>query len=127
MEIVEDVLKYIQLHKRNSDKRKIKVKVLRSYLSLGKPFKCCYCQIDLTLKKNDENSLPDNYLTLEHIKPMCFFFDEEFSRQKVRDQITNECNELSNLTLSCYKCNHDQAEEIRTSRKERLGLLCRLN
>jgi hypothetical protein len=108
-DIVREVETWVKQHRRKNAKFIIKRKVLKYYLENNKPFVCCYCKIPLTLKKvileKDIHVLPENFLTLEHIKPMSHFFNSDFDRSKVEMVRSHPCNKLDNLELSCYKCN----------------------
>lgn len=60
--------------------------------------RCVFCNtalLSVNSKGKDGKKLPDNFPTIEHIKPRV---DPKFGRNY----------SFSNLTISCFKCNHER-------------------
>lgn len=53
-------------------------------------FKCYICLVDLNLNKNPDGTFPNDYATLDHVKPKC----------------KGSGNNQRNLKACCFKCNN---------------------
>lgn len=97
----------------SSGSSRIKRRLIRHFVTLGKPFICCYCGVKVHMVKTDSsNVLPDDYLTVEHLKTISVFRKDTgipLKPKQIRQKSGSPINKSSNLEISCYRCNNKKS------------------
>lgn len=99
----------------------VKRKLVLHYIKEGKEFICRYCRDKLTCVKVEGDSLPNNYLTLEHIKPINDFVTCYGEHRRLRQLMNHPCNDIENLDVCCLACNRTQGLLMTYSVQKRIS------